>query len=57
MPIPKPKKGEKEDDFVSRCMSDIGDEYDDKDQALAICHDTWRKSKKKKKQSVYLKNP
>ena len=51
MPIPKPKKGEKEDDFISRCMSAIGDEYDDKDQAVAICYDTWREAKKKKKSS------
>jgi len=42
MPIPKPKPNEGKDDFISRCMSAIGDEYDDKDQALAICFDAWK---------------
>ena len=48
MPIPKPKKDENKDDFVSRCMSAIGDEYDDKDQALAICFDAWRSKDEEK---------
>ena len=42
MPIPKPKKGEGEKDFISRCMSAIGDEYKDKDQAVAVCYQSWK---------------
>jgi len=45
MPIPTPSGKEKEGDFVSRCMSEIGGEYDDPQQAVAICYSTYRKSK------------
>ena len=47
MPIPKPKTGESQDAFISRCMSAIADEYDDNDQALAICFQKWRDKDKK----------
>lgn len=42
MPIPKPSKGETPDDFHSRCMSSISDEYG-QEQANAICYSAWRK--------------
>ena len=47
MPIPKPKDGEKEKDFISRCMSNdtMKEEYPDDDQRLAVCYSTWRKAK------------
>lgn len=45
MPIPTPAGKEKEADFVSRCMQEIGSEYDDPTQAVAICYSTYRKSK------------
>lgn len=41
MPIPKPKPSENETEFVNRCMSEIGNEYD-QEQALAICFNTYR---------------
>jgi len=47
-PIPSPGKNESQSDFISRCMGAIGGEYDDKKQAVAICHSSWRESKKKK---------
>lgn len=47
MPIPKPNSGEQKDDFIERCMSAIGDEYEDNDQAVAICMDAWKKKEKK----------
>lgn len=47
MPIPKPQPGQKEDEFIGTCMEAIGGEYDDKDQALAVCYATWKESKKK----------
>jgi hypothetical protein len=46
MPIPKPKAGEKQNDFVSRCVSAISDEYEQK-QAAAICYNEYRKNKAK----------
>lgn len=45
MPVPSPKGKEEEQDFVSRCMSAIGGEYDQK-QAAAICYDAWREAQK-----------
>ena len=40
MPIPS-AAGESQKEYIGKCMSAIGDEYDT-DQALAICYDTWR---------------
>ena len=47
MPIPKPKSGEDQNDFISRCASMMADEDPEmpNKQRIAICHDTWRKSK------------
>jgi HK97 family phage major capsid protein/HK97 family phage prohead protease len=46
MPLPKPKKGESQDDFVSRCMSEAygSDAPDDRtqEQAVAMCMQAWR---------------
>ena len=44
MPIPKPRAGEPQSQFVSRCVSAISDEYD-QEQAVAICMATYRDSK------------
>ena len=40
MPIPKPRKGEKKDDFLKRCMADevMKREYPDRKQRYAICN-------------------
>ena len=48
MPVPKPKKGEKEQDFVGRCISQLKDEDPNRadDQVQAICFDAWRSAKK-----------
>jgi len=45
MPIPTPNQNEKQEDFISRCMSNdtMKEEYDQK-QRSAICYDSWRKS-------------
>lgn len=42
MPIPKPNAGESEQEFVSRCIGDIYDEYG-QEQGSAICYNTYRK--------------
>jgi hypothetical protein len=40
-PIPSPSGDEDENAFVSRCMKEIGGEYD-QDQALAICYGKYK---------------
>jgi len=45
MPIPEPRKGEKESEYVSRCMSVVGKE-EEHDRALAICYRKYRERKK-----------
>lgn len=37
MPIPNKKAGEKEQDFIGRCISAIADEYQSEGQPYAIC--------------------
>lgn len=48
MPIPKPKPGEEQSDFIGRCMSNdtMVDEYPDQEQRSAVCHNTWRQKDK-----------
>jgi hypothetical protein len=48
MPIPNPSKGEREEDYISRCMSEIGGEYDDTNQAVAVCYSTLRDARGQK---------
>ncbi|MFZ9876122.1 MAG: XkdF-like putative serine protease domain-containing protein [Candidatus Nanopelagicales bacterium] len=44
----KPKSGEREADYIPRCMSVlVGDEGYDQDQAAAICYSTWREEHSK----------
>lgn len=45
MPIPKPKGSEGEQEFVSRCIPEIIDEYG-QEQAAAICYNTYRSETK-----------
>lgn len=47
MPIPKPTSAESQNDYVGRCMSEIGGEYP-QDQAVAICISTYRREGMKK---------
>lgn len=42
MPLPKPRAGESQDDFIGRCMGDAQDEFPDEDQRAAVCFDLWR---------------
>lgn len=47
MPLPTPKKGESEDNYLGRCMDKL--EKDDskleQDERLAACYDKYRKEK------------
>lgn len=57
MPIPNPRSGEQENEFVSRCIREIIDEYD-QSQAAAICYSTYRKKETmSKKEEIYVLQP
>ena len=47
MPVPKPNEGEKQQDYISRCIKFEMDEgkITDNKQAAAICYSTWREDK------------
>ena len=48
MPVPKPKAGEKQDKFISRCMRFMaGEGGRPRKQQVAICFDSWRSARKK----------
>ena len=55
MPLPRPKKDEKKEDFITRCMSDetMKKEYDDNDQRLAVCYSQWEKKEEKAMNKFY----
>ena len=42
MPIPEPKGSENQQEFISRCMSDLSEEFPDQEQRLAVCYAKWR---------------
>ena len=44
MPIPKKKPGEKQSAFMIRCVPQLM-QYHDKSQAIAICYDSFNKTK------------
>ena len=41
MPIPKPKAGEKQKEFMPRCIAQLMN-YHDREEAMAICYKTYR---------------
>ena len=48
MPVDKPNKGEREDQFISRCIGEeVGAGYE-QSQAAAICYSYWDKDKMSK---------
>lgn len=51
MPIPKPKPKETEQDFISRCMKDLANDFTNEKQRAAICYRQWNDHKKKKKKA------
>ena len=48
MPIPKPTNGEKEKDFISRCMGDkiMLQDYPDNKQRAGVCYTVWKNKDK-----------
>lgn len=59
MPIPNPKKNEKQNDYMGRCMEFMKDEKYQQKQKVAICLNTFNRPKNKAKAEVELdiKNP
>ena len=49
MPIPKPKQGERREDFLSRCLSSdiMQQEYSDNSQRMAVCSTAYDNKDKK----------
>lgn len=45
MPIPNPNKGEREEEYISRCISEIASEYDIEGQAYSVCKATLDKDR------------
>jgi len=45
MPIPTPREGEEQKEFIGRCMKAMNEEFPDNKQRNAVCYSTWRKSK------------
>jgi len=54
MPIPNPKKKEKESDYMGRCMPAIKEEFTSQDQRVAVCLTTFRKGKEKKAKAMEI---
>ncbi len=46
MPIPTPKQNETQKDFMIRCVSVTSKEFKDRKQAVAVCYNKYRESKK-----------
>ena len=44
MPIPKPKKGQPENEYISECIAFLVKEGKDTTQASAICCSTWKEN-------------
>jgi hypothetical protein len=42
---PETTSGEKQSDYIQRCMEAIASEYTDKDQAVAVCYTQWKEGK------------
>ena len=57
MPVPKPKKGEKQDAYVSRTIEFLVGEGKDQEQAAAMAYQQWRDRRKvKKTQYEFIKS-
>jgi hypothetical protein len=52
MPIPKPKKEEKQKEYVSRCIAFLIGEGKEQDQAIAIAYQMWNDAKGIKKYAI-----
>jgi len=48
MPLPKPRKNEAKQRFISRCIANptMKKEYKNKKQRIAVCYSQWKHKKK-----------
>jgi len=58
MPLPKPRKGEERDAFISRCIGNdlMNKEYPDNKQRAAVCYNQWRAKLKNQQYKVLTTN-
>jgi hypothetical protein len=56
MPIPKPRAGEDQKKFISRCMGNptMRSEYPEQKQRAGVCYSTWRKKKEEVEEEVMV---
>lgn len=51
MPLPRPRKTEEKEEFVSRCIATMtreeSDEFPDRKQRAAICYSQWNRDAEK----------
>jgi hypothetical protein len=50
--MPTPRKGEKKNKFMSRCISDVMGEGKEQKQAIAICFSLWSEHEKAEVQEL-----
>ena len=55
--MPKPKKGEKKNHYISRCVSMVMGEGKTQDQALGQCYGMWKQYKKESVSNESIKFP
>lgn len=52
MPIPKPRKGEEKQEFISRCIKFLAEEksseFPTKEQRAAVCYSQWGEYEKER---------
>ena len=55
MPLPEPRSGESEDDFISRCMSNDTaiEDFPEQDQRLGVCFNQFRRGKTMVERKVF----
>lgn len=52
--MPLPKKGERKDDYLERCMADPEMDKYDREQRYAVCNSYW---KEEKLRGIFSKEP
>ena len=55
MPLPQPRSGESESDFMARCMTELQSEFPRQDQRVAVCLDQYRKGGAKESMKESMK--
>lgn len=55
MPLPKPNKSEKHEDWIDRCMANptMNEEYPEAEQRRAVCESIWKREKSDSSQGWY----